>query len=297
MLDRPEQMLDRRHFLKTVLAAAGGITSFGASPSFARDGKEPAHWAFLSDTHIAGDPDHTFRGFCPYQNLREIRNQIVASPPDGLVVTGDLARLKGHTEDYQNFRELVAPIAHERPIHLATGNHDDRDNFLHAFQKSSHPAWIVNGKQMLTVNAGPVRLIVLDSLLFVDLPWGRLGNGQRAWLQTYLRACDDVPVVLMLHHPVIGKDAIWDARSFLNIIKPMAKVKAIVYGHSHRFGFSQLEGIHLINVPATGFNAENDQPVGWVEARLAENEGIFTLHALEGNTRLNGHTTRLRWRT
>lgn len=297
MMNQSEQQLDRRQFLKTALAVAGGITTVGAGPSFARSRQEPAHWAFLSDTHIAGDPDHKFLGFCPYQNLREICGQIMAGPPEGLVITGDLARLKGHAEDYKNLRELVAPIAHKRPIHLATGNHDDRENFLEAFQKSSHPAWTVNGKHMLTVDTGPVKLIILDSLLFVDLPWGRLGRGQRAWLQTYLRACDEAPVILMLHHPVSGRDALWDAKSFLQIIKPMAKVKALVYGHSHRFAFSEYEGIHLINLPATGFNMAKDQPVGWVEAHLGKDEGLFTLHALEGDTRLNGQTTRLRWRS
>ncbi len=297
MLDGPESMLDRRQFLKTTIAIASGLTAFGSSRTAIARTSEPAHWAFLSDTHIAADPDQKYRGFCPYQNLSEIRNQILVSPPEGLVVTGDLARLKGHEADYKNFRELVAPLAQERPVHLATGNHDDRENFLHAFQKSYHPAWVVNGKHMLTVNAGPVKLIVLDSLLFVDLPWGRLGRGQRNWLRTYLNACDEIPVVLMLHHPVIGKDALWDAEAFLEIVRPMAKVKAIVYGHSHRFGYSQIDGIHLINIPATGYNSENGQPVGWVDARLGVNEGIFTLHALEGNTRLDGDTTRLRWRT
>jgi 3',5'-cyclic AMP phosphodiesterase CpdA len=297
MLNRSEPMLDRRQFLRTLLATAGGLTAFGSSRALATPGRESAYWAFLSDTHIAGDPDNKYRGFCPYQNLREVRRQVLAGPPEGLVVTGDVARQNGRSDDYQNFCDLVAPIAHERPVHLATGNHDDRDNFLHAFQKSNHPSWVVNGKRMLAVNAGPVKLIILDSLLFVDLPWGRLGNGQRAWLQTYLRACDESPVVLMLHHPIFGKDALWDAKSLLRLIKPSRKVKAIVHGHSHRFGFGQWEGIHLINLPATGYNMDGDQPVGWVEAHLGAEEGLFTLHALEGNTRPNGHTTRLRWRT
>lgn len=291
-----DRVQNRRQFLRTLLAVAGGLTTFGSSRTFGGATKAPVPWAFLSDTHIAGDPDNRYRGFYPYQNFKEVRNQIMAGPPEGLVVTGDLARLKGRTEDYQNLHDLIAPIARERPIHLATGNHDDRENFLHTFPTSNHPAWIVNGKRMLTIDSGPVKLITLDSLLFVDLPWGRLGKGQRHWLQMYLDACDEVPVILMLHHPVIGKDALWDAKSLLRLITPIAKVKAIVHGHSHRFGFSEVDGIHLISLPAAGYNMKSDQPVGWVEAHLGGNEGIFILHALEGNTRLDGHTTRLRWR-
>ena len=297
MSDAPEGLLNRRAFLQNGLALAGGLAVLGPREGLAIDRNEPAHWAFLSDTHIAEDPDSTFRGFRPYQTLQEITAQIGSALPDGLVITGDLARLRGHAGDYRNLRTLLTPLAEQRPIHLATGNHDNRDNFRRAFAGPDAYHWAVKGKHIVTVHTGPVRLVILDSLLFIDLPWGQLGRAQRRWLDTYLRVCDNTPVVLFVHHPIAGKDAIWDARHFLDLVKPIAKVKAIVHGHSHKFRHHQFEGIHVIGLPATGYNMYDEDPVGWVSGRLTKDHGVFTLHAIDGNTRLNSHTQRLRWRT
>jgi 3',5'-cyclic AMP phosphodiesterase CpdA len=147
------------------------------------------------------------------------------------------------------------------------------------------------------VRSGPVRLILLDSLLFIDLPWGKLGRAQRAWLQTYLRVSDDTPTLLFLHHPIAGKDSLFDGRAFWDLIKPMAKVKAVVHGHSHIFNVAERDGIHVIGLPATGYNTYDRDPVGWMDAHLTKDYGDFFLHAIDGNTRLDGTARRLRWRT
>lgn len=292
-----QQNLNRRQFLKTAMAVAGGVATLGPAQVLGASRWEPAHWAFLSDTHISANPDNRYRGFYPYQNLQEVTGQLACDLPDGLVVTGDLARLKGHTGDYRNLRKLLTPIARQRPIHLATGNHDNRDNFLDAFTNSGGRDWLVDGKRIVTVKTGPVMLIILDSLLFVDLPWGRLGRGQRTWLETYLNATDDIPTILFLHHPIKGRGALLDAESLFEIIRRIPKVKAVVHGHSHEFAFREADGIHVLSLPATGYNQRRTEPVGWVDAHLTGEYGVFTLHAVDGNTRLNRHTEQLRWRT
>jgi 3',5'-cyclic AMP phosphodiesterase CpdA len=297
MLNSVEQSLDRRQFLKSAMAFAGGVATFGPAQVFGADRNELSHWAFLSDTHISANPDNRYRGFYPYQNLQEVTGQLNAELPDGIVITGDLARLKGHRGDYHNLRKLLTPLAEQRPIHLSTGNHDDRGNFLNAFQKCAGHDWIVDGKRILTVKTGSAMLIILDSLLFVDLPWGRLGRGQRRWLETYLHATDDIPTIIFVHHPIKGRGALLDGERLLDIIRPMAKVKAVVHGHSHEFALRQTDGIHVISLPASGYNTRNSEPVGWVDAHLTDKYGVFRLHAVDGNTRLNGHTQQLRWRT
>ncbi|MFZ2146682.1 MAG: hypothetical protein WAV28_05620, partial [Sedimentisphaerales bacterium] len=82
-----------------------------------------------------------------------------------------------------------------------------------------------------------------------------------------------------------------------SIIKPIRKVKAILYGHSHAYGFSKFEGIHLINLPAVGYNFSDTEPVGWVEAELTAKGGCFTLHAIAGNKDKDQSVTKLTWRT
>ena len=259
---------------------------------------QPARWAFLSDTHIAGDPENNYRGFYPYRNLQKTFTQIASDLPEGLVVTGDIARLTGQMEDYENFRKLLLPLVGRRPIYVALGNHDDRDHFLDVFESPAGRRPAVKGKHIVTVDAGPVRFILLDSLFATNETMGLLGKAQRTWLQRYLQTGDDKPVILFFHHSLRDEDGdLQDLPRLFDIIKPVTKVKAIVYGHSHEYGFSDFEGIHLINLPAVAFNFGDEQPIGWVEARLGREGGAFVLHAIGGNREMDGRVTPLRWRS
>jgi len=289
-----EWTVNRRQFIKSGLSLAAGVATLGPARTLGENRSEYTRWAFLSDTHVAPDPDNHYRGFYPYRNLQIIAEEIAYNPPDGVVITGDLARMKGETEAYENLKTLLAPVTAQRPVFLGLGNHDDHDNFSRIFGNAPSNGMTVAEKHIAAAVAGPVRLIVLDSLL-VDRASGFLGQSQRAWLKALLDASDDRPTILFFHHrPRID---LLDGPRLLEIIKPVAKVKAVVYGHSHKFRFSEYYGIHMINLPATGFNLSSSQPVGWVEARLTEEGGAFTLHALSGNRRMDGSCQRLYWRT
>jgi Icc protein len=260
-----QRSLNRRQFLRDGLALAAGVAAFGPRMALGDECKEDTRWAFLSDTHIAGDPENHYRGFYPYRNLQEIAWQIADNLPEGLVVTGDLARIKGRCEAYANVRTLLSPIAEQRPVYLGLGNHDDREDFFRAFADSNGDCETVENKHIIVTNAGPVRLIVLDTLYHVNTNPGLLGLSQLNWLATFLQVCDDQPTVLFVHH--VPEADLLDTRRLFDIIGPTAKVKAVVFGHSHRFRFSQHQGIHMINLPATGYNLSGNHPVGWVEAR------------------------------
>ncbi len=282
---------NKRRFLTMSLAATSGMLSLPPECD-ARD--DTTRWAFLSDTHIHGNPQYRFRGFCTYQNLRKITDQIGADMPEGLVITGDLARSRGSADAYENFKSLLAPIARERPIHLCIGNHDHREDFRLAFTGSARTA-AIEDRHIVTAMAGPIRMIVLDTLLYVNTFPGMLGKLQRVWLETYLGASDETPTILFCHHA--PRADLLDTRRLFEIISPARKVKALIFGHSHRYEFSQRDGIHLINLPATGYNFTGAQPVGWVEARLTSQGGEFTLHAVGGNTNQHGSKRFLHWRT
>lgn len=181
---------------------------------------------------------------------------------------------------------------------VALGNHDNRENFLAAFTNAGAGKQAVQGKHVVVIDTGPARLIVLDSLLYVNKVAGLLGRAQRTWLADYLRTNDDKPTILFFHHTLGDGDGdLLDVPRLFDIIKPAATVKALVFGHSHAYGFSEFEGIHLINLPASGYNFDDMQPVGWVEAQLTSGGGEFVLHAVGGNTTTDGCTTELRWRS
>jgi Icc protein len=298
MSDKTEQQVSRRQFLSFGLALAGGVVTMGPRRSSAetlKDRQDMARWAFLSDTHIAEDPDNHFRGFYPYRNLQKATADIASYVPDGLVITGDLSRSRGGAGAYANLKSLLTPLAQTRPIHMGVGNHDNRRDFIAAFESADDGGGeVVKDKYVVTAMAGPVRMIVLDSLLYTNVYGGMIGRPQRDWLETYLQVCDETPTVLFLHHT--PRADLLDARRLFDVITPIKKVKAVVYGHSHKYEFREVDGIQLVNLPACGYNFTNAQPLGWVEARLTAKAGEFVLHAVAGNPRLDGRTTVLRWR-
>lgn len=255
-------------------------------------------WALLSDTHIPEDVGNNYRGFFPYKNLEEIVPQIVPSTPDAVAITGDLARLTGQVGDYTNLKKLLTPLSEKTPVFMSLGNHDHRGNFLKVFQELPDERQSVPGKYVVVANTPPVRVIMMDSLFHTNQVAGLLGKAQRRWLAEYLSADDDIQTIICFHHTVSDGDGdLLDLPRLYEIIVPIRKVKAVVYGHSHVYSFSQYEGIHQINLPATGYNFNDNDPVGWVEAELTTNGGEFVLHTTAGNRDKDGAVTRLAWRS
>jgi Icc protein len=300
MSDVLGRRVSRREFLTFGLAVAGGVVTLKPRRTLGDERPNPGHrkktarWAFLSDVHIAASPNNHFHGHYPYRNLVKALEQINGDMPDGMVITGDLARWKGDTGAYSNLRAMLAPVAVKRPIHMALGNHDHRERFLEAFDSYETCEEPIRNKYIVTGRAGPIRLVVLDSLLYTNVYGGMIGKTQRVWLDTYLRLCDDTPTILFLHHA--PRADLLDAGRLLDIAAPAKKVKAIVYGHSHKYDYREYEGIHLVNLPACGYNFTNAQPVGWVEARLTDEGGEFTLHAVGGSRKRDGRPVSLAWR-
>jgi 3',5'-cyclic AMP phosphodiesterase CpdA len=292
--------MNRRTFIKTGLTAVGtlAIMVTGCSPGLRKSEKKPARWALLADTHIPEDVNDNYRGFFPYQNLQKVIPDIVSASPDGVVIAGDLARLTGQLGDYANLKKLLNPIAEKRPVFMTLGNHDNRENFVKVFNEVPGEKQPVENKLVTVIKRPPIRLIILDSLFYVNKVPGLLGKAQRQWLENYLKECDDTPTILCFHHTLGDDDGdLLDVLRLFSTIKPIRKVKAIVYGHSHEYKFSEFEGIHLINLPAVGYNFSDAEPVGWVEANLTAKGGDFTLHAIAGNKDKDRSVTKLTWRT
>ena len=263
-----------------------------------RSASQPARWAFLSDTHIAADPENNYRSHYPYRNLEKAFAQIASDLPEGIVVTGDIARLTGQMGDYENFRKLLMPSVSTRPIYLALGNHDSRTHFLDVFETAAGQAQAVKGKHIVTVDAGPARFVLLDSLFLTNETPGLLGKVQRTWLQRYLQTCDDKPVILFFHHSLRDEDGeLLDAPRLLDLIQPIAKVKALVYGHSHEYAFSDHKGMHLIDLPASATTSTT--VTQWAGSRCdwPVTAASFILHAVGGNREIDGRVTPLHWRS
>lgn len=291
--------MNRRSFIQTSLAAFGTLVTLnsGCGTGLTKANEKQVNLALLADTHIPEDVENNYRGFYPYQNLQKVVPEIISASPDGVVIAGDLARLTGETGDYTNLKKLLNPVAEKTPVFMALGNHDNRDNFLKVFDETPGEKPVVKGKHVTVVKMASARLIMLDSLLYVNKVPGLLGKEQRQWLEKYLKESDETPTILCFHHTLSDGDGdLLDVPRLFSMIAPIRKVKAIVYGHSHVYGYSEFEGIHLINLPAVGYNFSDSDPVGWVEAHIGSRGGDFVLHAVAGNKDSDGSITKLAWR-
>ena len=122
--------LSRREFVRRVLI---GGTSLALAPrvlaaAFAK--ADPHAWALLSDTHIPGVRAQVARDVKPADRLAAVVAEVLAwdTKPTGVLVNGDLALGTGEAADYATFSALVAPLrAAGLPLHLALGNHDNRE--------------------------------------------------------------------------------------------------------------------------------------------------------------------------
>jgi len=279
--------LTRRGFALSALPL-GGLLARTEAPR--------PRWALLSDTHVPGNPANEYRGFRPFENTMKAVSQVSEIKPDGVVICGDLARLEGEMADYESLKRLLDPLPEDVPMGLVLGNHDNRKNFLRVFPKQP-AAQEVKDKHVLVFETPLVRLVLLDSLFIVNQVSGLLGKGQRMWLESYLRSASNLPTVLFVHHTLDdGDGSLLDAPRLFDIIRERRMVKAIVYGHSHVYGYRKEGDIDLINLPAIGYNFSDAQPVGWVEAVFTPEGAAFTLRAMAGNRANDRQTTRIRWR-
>ncbi|GIW96284.1 MAG: hypothetical protein KatS3mg110_4325 [Pirellulaceae bacterium] len=293
------EQMNRKEFLGRFLlwSTAGAAWLRLASTSAAEDA---GTWkvALLADTHIPADPVESYRGFQPVENLKTVAPQILDSEAQAVFLLGDAARLAGLPGDYERLEQLLSPIAARVPVVIGLGNHDDRDNFFRRFpverSPGEHPG--VPGKHVTIVEHPVLRVVMLDSLLYVNKVAGLLGKVQRAWLERWLPISSDRPLVLMVHHTLGDGDSdLLDVDRLMAMVKRHEHVKAIFYGHSHRYAVEQRDGLQLVNLAACGYNFSDQEPVGWTLARFDKSGVDLTLHAIGGNRRQDGHTQRVNW--
>ncbi|MGQ9916604.1 MAG: metallophosphoesterase family protein [Bryobacteraceae bacterium] len=272
--------------------------SMAGAVSLLRAQQAEMHWALLSDTHIPENPDDAYRGFRPAENLKKAVPQVLEAKPQGVLICGDAARLKGTPGDYEALKRLIEPLSSRLPVAVALGNHDDRKNFLEVFGPSQQAVQKVKNRHVLVIESPAVRFIVLDSLIMPNFTPGLLGKDQRTWLAQYLDTARPLPTVLFMHHtPDDSDSALLDMPRLFDIIRERKMVKAVVFGHSHRYAHLAWGGIQMINLPALGYNFNDDQPVGWVDAVFTAQGATLTLRAIGGNAERDGKSVVIAWRT
>lgn len=312
----PISSTSRRAFLKAVAGTGAGllVARHGLA---GRETDDRVCWALVADTHISANPDKVERGGKISERLRlVVRNVLGSRPrPVGMIINGDVAYQKGRREAYATLMRLIQPIRRAKiDLHVAPGNHDDRANLLAAIPSirspTTAPASSPSGpaatqpatpalpadKHVTVIDSGPVRLVLLDSLLRPDVIKGRLGNEQLSWLAETLDAEKNTPTILFLHHNLGPGAGLEDSDALLKVIRPRRQVKAVFQGHNHVYAFGADAGMHLVKQPAVGYAFGPEQPVGWIRAWFDAKGAELELRAVDGNRKLHATKKRLRWR-
>jgi 3',5'-cyclic AMP phosphodiesterase CpdA len=292
--------ISRKEFLIKSIKIGGALITWGAlrETSFANDTNKRVHLALLADTHVKAYQNEQYRGFFPARNFETVIQQVNTVKPQGMIINGDVARLEGELGDYTAIRKYLSAMDENIPVYMALGNHDNRDNFNNIFgREGAQGLQDIRNKHVLVIEYPEIRCILLDSLMYVNKTPGLLGKSQRMWLEQYLEESDKKMTFLFVHHTLNDGDGdLLDADRLFNILRSHRKVKAIFYGHSHIYSVNERDKLKLINIPAVGYNFIDSQPVGWLEARISRDSGLFKLHAIGGNVEDDGEVTEVKWK-
>lgn len=292
--------ISRRSFISQTIFSGAALSALSFPSQLLAQGqpKDFSRWALFSDTHISANIVDSYRGFVPYDNMKKVVKGVLESRADGVVITGDLARLQGLKEDYALVDSFLHEFPKEMPVYIALGNHDQRSVFFETFPNLPGEKFLNKNKHVTVVKNGLIQMILLDSLFVTNTTPGFLGKEQRVWLQNYLTANTDLPTFLFLHHPLGDEDAqLLDTEYLLKLIAPFSQVKAVIFGHSHMYQFFEKNGVHFINLPSTAYNFKDTEPLGWVEAVFRKDQGEITLHAIAGNMEQDKVTKTLKWKS
>lgn len=294
----------RRTFLHSLAVGGAALVAPGTRAALARRAEPGEYLALLADCHIDASPDKVVRErFNLSANLRAVVDDILAQPkpPAAVAVLGDLAFNTGRPGDYAQFLALVGPLRERGiPIHLTLGNHDDRGEFRKAINRHDD---VAAGHCTSVVDAAGLRLVMLDTLDRVNEVPGVVGDAQREWLSKTLDAAPQVPTLVLMHHhpsptPEPPKGALQDTAALLDVIRPRKQVKALLFGHTHVWQRSELDGVHHVNLPAVAYHFEKPQPLGWcrLEPRRDGSAATIELNCTAGDRGHDGERVELAWR-
>ena len=292
--------LNRREFCRDVFGGAIAAALLGTSTkAWAQDARRD-HWVFLSDTHIPGDPNEEQHGSNPVKNFASVRESVLKldHKPKGVIITGDVAFLQGKPDDYRQIAAQIAPYTENGiPVHIAFGNHDNLDNFYATFSDMKKEATPVVHKHITVLETPNANLFLLDSLYQTNNTSGFLGWEQIDWLRKELNVRKNKPALLFAHHNLDnGAGALMDREELWAVIKAAEQVKAYIYGHTHVYQHRVRDNVHLINLPALGWEFQTGrQPLGWSDVEISDKSILLTLHTIASDHPLNGDVRKFEW--
>jgi 3',5'-cyclic-AMP phosphodiesterase len=229
--------------------------------------------AQISDPHVSTPGARIFGGYAPEPALERTIAAVagLGRRPDLVLFTGDLTE-NGTAEEYAHFRTLVADLG--LPAAAIPGNHDRRA----AFEAGLAGSGIATGALpflQLELEAGPLRLIGLDTLAEEGGAAGLLCRERLEWVAARLAEAPERPTLIFMHHPpfatgIAAMDAIGCANGDLlaAIVRRHPQVLGVTCGHVHRAVATVWAGRAATVAPAVAWevppNFSHNGPTGLV---------------------------------
>jgi Icc protein len=200
--------------------------------------------AHASDIHIDADDRSAERA---RRVLRYLTG--LPSPPDALLVTGDIAD-HGEPAEYELVRALFDDLPF--PVLFCPGNHDVREPYRKALLRDDSGD---AGPVDRAYEIGGVLILMVDS----SIPGrndGLLSDETLAWLDVRLAARPELPALIGFHHPpvVLGVPYVDAIRQFEEhrltaLVARHPQIVALLCGHAHTPAATTFAGRPLIVAP------------------------------------------------
>ena len=237
------------------------------------------------------------------RHLQIVSDEVLALPkrPAGVFVVGDCAFNSGEKEDYATLTGLLDPLrGGQLPLHLALGNHDQRENFWEALKEKKSARRPVQDRHVALIRTSELNWFVLDSLEKTLQTPGLLGQAQFDWLAKSLDANRTKPAIVMVHHNPGTEGNIGglkDTEALYEVIRPRKQVKAYIFGHTHKWKiWEDTSGIHLVNLPPVAYIFQAGDPAGWVHATTRQDGLRLELRCIDTAHKDHGQVVDLKWR-
>jgi 3',5'-cyclic AMP phosphodiesterase CpdA len=236
-------------------------------------------------------------------HFTRVSGELLSLPkrPAGVFIAGDCAYNSGQIADYAQVAKLLEPIRQDQmPVHLALGNHDNRERFWEALQQEKAAKRPLTDRQVALMRTSRVNWFVLDSLEKTLSTPGLLGPEQLDWLARSLDANRHKPAVVLIHHNPSTRASVSglkDTEALFAIIRPRKQVKAYIFGHTHVWQVDRdPSGIHLVNLPPVAYVFREGEPAGWVHATLERQGMRLEVRCLDTSHKAHGQVVNLEWR-
>ncbi len=281
----------RRHFM---FLSASTLLTVGSGLARGEDGvpADPRKIIFLADTHIgAPAPRHS-------ENLRGIVSEIISMNPrpGKIFILGDLAFSYGKTEEYQELKELLAPVEKAGiPIFFVVGNHDTRERMFEVFPEKKLEQAEIPGKQVGIIESEGVDFLILDSRLddpreYMSQkkqfphrqPWdGTMEAESIAWMEKHLPTYPR-PLFVLAHHPI-------SQTKIGGLLEKIPAVQGYLFGHEHKYLRQKSGELETFTFPTTSQRIHGKaEPNGFMELNICPEGFEFTLCALNDSHPLDG---------